>query len=61
MKLDNFINKKWMIRAIRLASLGRGFTSPNPMVGAVILNKKGIKKVLSSFFQTNVHRVDRKL
>jgi len=41
MKLDNFIHKKWMIRAIRLASLGRGFTSPNPMVGAVILNKKG--------------------
>ena len=30
-----------MLRAIRLASLGRGFTSPNPMVGAVILDKKG--------------------
>ena len=30
-----------MIRAIRLASLGRGLTSPNPMVGAVILDKKG--------------------
>ena len=41
MKQDNFIHKKWMIRAIRLASLGRGFTSPNPMVGAVILDKKG--------------------
>ncbi len=41
MKLDNFIHKRWMIRAIRLASLGRGFTSPNPLVGAVILDKKG--------------------
>ena len=30
-----------MIRAIHLASLGRGLTSPNPMVGAVIVNKKG--------------------
>ncbi len=42
MKLKDFIHKKWMIRAIRLASLGRGCTSPNPMVGAVIVNKKGI-------------------
>ena len=41
MNLDNAIHKKWMIRAIRLASLGRGFTSPNPLVGAVILNNKG--------------------
>ena len=41
MKLDNFIHKKWMIRTIRLASLGRGLTSPNPMVGAVILDKDG--------------------
>ncbi len=39
--LENFIHKKWMIRAISLASLGRGLTSPNPMVGAVILDKKG--------------------
>ncbi len=48
MKLDNFIHKKWMIRAIRLASLGRGFTSPNPLVGAVILDKKG--KLISEGF-----------
>ena len=41
MKPDNFTHKKWMKRAIRLASLARGLTSPNPMVGAVILNKKG--------------------
>ena len=48
MNLDNFIHKKWMIRAIRLASLGRGLTSPNPMVGAVILDKKG--KLISEGF-----------
>ena len=40
MNLNNCIHKKWMRRAIRLASLGRGFTSPNPLVGAVILDKK---------------------
>ena len=48
MNSDNFIHKKWMIRAIRLASLGRGLTSPNPMVGAVILDKKG--KLISEGF-----------
>ncbi len=32
-------NTKWMKRAIVLASLGKGKTSPNPMVGAVILDK----------------------
>jgi len=32
---------KWMKRAISLASLGKGRTSPNPMVGAVILDKNG--------------------
>ena len=41
MKLDNFIHKKWMRRALCLASLGSGLTSPNPLVGAVILDKKG--------------------
>ena len=41
MPFENYIHTKWMKRAIRLASLGRGFTSPNPMVGAVILNKNG--------------------
>ena len=34
-------NTKWMKRAISLASLGNGKTSPNPMVGAVILDKDG--------------------
>ena len=32
---------KWMKRAIFLASLGKNTTSPNPMVGAVILDKNG--------------------
>ena len=32
---------KWMMRAIFLASLGRNTTSPNPRVGAVILDEKG--------------------
>ena len=38
------INKshtKWMKRAIFLASLGNNTTSPNPKVGAVILDKNG--------------------
>jgi len=48
MNLENFIHKRWMIRAIRLASLGRGQTSPNPLVGAVILDKKG--KLISEGF-----------
>ena len=48
MKLTNSIDKKWMRRAIQLASLGRGLTSPNPMVGAVIVDKKG--KLISEGF-----------
>ena len=48
MQPDNFNHKKWMIRAIRLASLGKGFTSPNPLVGAVILDKNG--KLISEGF-----------
>ena len=32
---------KWMRRALFLASLGKGKTSPNPLVGAVILDKNG--------------------
>ena len=34
-------NTKWMKRAILLASLGKNTTSPNPKVGAVILDKNG--------------------
>ena len=38
---SNTCDIKWMKRAIYLASLGKGRTSPNPMVGAVILDKYG--------------------
>ncbi len=37
----NITDIKWMKRAIFLASLGKGTTSPNPMVGAVILDRNG--------------------
>ena len=48
MSLEDYIHKKWMKRAIDLAYLGQGFTSPNPLVGAVILDKKG--KLISEGF-----------
>tara|TARA_Y100001978_G_scaffold29623_1_gene25368 strand:- start:115 stop:1203 length:1089 start_codon:yes stop_codon:yes gene_type:complete len=38
---DRNIHLKWMRRAIDLALLGKGRTSPNPLVGAVILDKNG--------------------
>ena len=41
MNIDNNVNLKWMRRAIDLALLGKGRTSPNPLVGAVILDKNG--------------------
>ena len=41
MNIDNNFHLKWMRRAIDLALLGKGRTSPNPLVGAVILNKEG--------------------
>jgi diaminohydroxyphosphoribosylaminopyrimidine deaminase/5-amino-6-(5-phosphoribosylamino)uracil reductase len=37
----NISHTKWMKRAIFLASLGKNTTSPNPRVGAVILDKNG--------------------
>ena len=37
----NSLNIIWMKRAIELASLGKGLTSPNPLVGAVLLDYKG--------------------
>ena len=43
---------KWMRRAINLASLGNGNTSPNPLVGAVILDKTG--KLISEGFHQKV-------
>ncbi len=41
MKVNNITDIKWMKRAISLASLGKGSTSPNPMVGALVLDKNG--------------------
>ena len=35
------INEAYMRRALRLAANGRGFTAPNPMVGAVIVAAGG--------------------
>ena len=48
MSFGDNIHKKWMRRAINLAALGKGFTSPNPMVGAVITDKTG--KLISEGF-----------
>ena len=48
MSLEDYIHKKWMRRVINLASLGIGNTSPNPLVGAVILDKTG--KLISEGF-----------
>ena len=31
----------WMRRALALASLAQGYTSPNPLVGAVVLDAQG--------------------
>jgi pyrimidine deaminase RibD-like protein len=31
------MHEKYMSRAIELAKMGRGFTDPNPVVGAVIV------------------------
>ncbi len=41
MNSDSKVHLKWMKRAIDLALLGKGRTSPNPLVGAVILDKNG--------------------
>ncbi len=41
MSEKNESHTKWMKRAIFLASLGKNTTSPNPRVGAVILDKEG--------------------
>ena len=39
MKKDN--DKIWMQKALSLAEKGRGYVSPNPMVGAVIVSDEG--------------------
>ena len=48
MSSEEYIHRKWMKRVINLASLGTGNTSPNPLVGAVILDKSG--KLISEGF-----------
>ncbi len=48
MSEKNVSNTKWMKRAIFLASLGKNTTSPNPRVGALILDKNG--KLISEGF-----------
>ena len=53
MKIDNNVHLKWMRRAIDLALLGKGRTSPNPLVGAVILDKNGELITIFSIF-TNI-------
>jgi diaminohydroxyphosphoribosylaminopyrimidine deaminase/5-amino-6-(5-phosphoribosylamino)uracil reductase len=35
-------NISWMQRALRLAERGRGLTSPNPMVGAVLVKRRQV-------------------
>ena len=41
MNIHTNVHLKWMRRAIDLALLGKGRTSPNPLVGAVIVDKNG--------------------
>lgn len=38
---DRSVDTQWMTRALRLAEQGRGFVSPNPLVGCVILDREG--------------------
>ena len=38
---DRSVDTQWMTRALRLAEQGRGFVSPNPLVGCVIIDKEG--------------------
>ena len=35
--ISNIVHEEYMKRAIKLAERGRGFTDPNPVVGAVIV------------------------
>ena len=36
------INEKYMQRCIQIARNGAGYTAPNPMVGAVLVDKDGL-------------------
>jgi diaminohydroxyphosphoribosylaminopyrimidine deaminase/5-amino-6-(5-phosphoribosylamino)uracil reductase len=39
--LQDFIDRKYMMRALALASLANGETRPNPIVGCVIIDSNG--------------------
>jgi diaminohydroxyphosphoribosylaminopyrimidine deaminase/5-amino-6-(5-phosphoribosylamino)uracil reductase len=41
MKESATTENEWMEKALHLAELGRGYVSPNPLVGCVIIDKKG--------------------
>ncbi len=56
----NVSHTKWMKRAIFLASLGKNTTSPNPRVGAVILDKNGNLKYSTEFPLTEEDRLNAK-
>ena len=58
MSFEENIHKKWMRRAIQLAALGKGLTSPNPMVGAVIINKSG-KLIAEGFHERQVRNMQK--
>jgi diaminohydroxyphosphoribosylaminopyrimidine deaminase / 5-amino-6-(5-phosphoribosylamino)uracil reductase len=36
-------DKKWMKQALKAAARGRGYVSPNPLVGCVIVSRDGVK------------------
>ncbi len=38
---DRSVDTQWMTRALRLAEQGRGFVSPNPLVGCVLVDRDG--------------------
>lgn len=40
-KTDTSFDERMMRRALQLAAMGYGFTSPNPMVGAVVVDSDG--------------------
>lgn len=43
MKDSDNIQEMWMREALTLASKGKGFVSPNPLVGCVIVSESGVK------------------
>ena len=43
------VDEKWMRRALELAAKGRGYTSPNPMVGAVLV--RGGRRIAEGYHQ----------